>query len=1010
MVSTLAAGSHSLTAVYGASSSSKVTQVVNRASTTTSLTSLAAQTAFGQSVTFTATIAPATATGTVMFKEGSTTLGTSPLSGGQAILTVTTLAAGQHLLTAAYSGDSNDTASTSNVLTQTVNGVVSAASCAPGFSYVSGQGQPSPVTCQFGAIAPAAFTVTTTAPWLVVNPPSGQLGPVPSLFAISVAPSGLTAGSYSGSFTIGGPQLGSLTIPVQLAVTTGSTGTLVATPLALFFTYQLGANSPPSQTLTVSSTNGTQLPFSVSADGGAWLNPGVNLGTTPQPFNVIVNPIGLGPNTYTGRLTISSPGVPPVEVDVTLTVTAQGTPQLGVDSSPVNLSGLQGGRPASAQIQVANAGGNILAFMASTSSGAWLNVSPASGSIDNSTPASLTVTADPTSLAVGTYQGAVTVVGPDRTATIPVTFSVTSSSPVILLSQAGLSFTAALQGGAPLPQQIGILNVGNGSVDWSATASTLSGGNWLQLSTTGGTVQQPYLDVSLTNVSIDPTVLATLTPGDYYGQIQVTGQAVNSPQLVTVILTVLAAGLDPGPEVHPSSIIFTGDAGVSPDAQNVTIGIRKPDGDQFISGHIGNSYSYSPNSTMVLPNQPVSLQVVPDFSALAPAEIDRGTITLQFSDGTVRVIGLLTVVAPSDAGSSRLGAQATSSCSTLNLQWRTPSPPNFTVGLGRAQTLELQIVDNCGNLIIPKDATSASVQATFSNKDADLRLVHVGNGVWTGTWKPVNPSPGPVAVAVTAFNSTASVLQSGQSSPLFATVVPGNTPLVTAGGVQQAASYVLGAPIAPGTLITLKGLNLADADSATSDQPLPTLWNGTQVFLGTEALPLLYAGMGQVNVQVPYDVPVNTPFQVTVQRDNVQSLPEQLVIAPAQPGIFTADKSGAGQGVIYRSDGSSLAQPGSPATAGEMISIYCTGLGTVTPPVPAGTPPPDSPVSVTDNAVTVTIGGQDGQATVGTLVPGQPGVYRVLATVPAGVSGDTLPVVVTVAGQASPAVVTMAVQ
>jgi uncharacterized protein (TIGR03437 family) len=42
-------------------------------------------------------------------------------------------------------------------------------------------------------------------------------------------------------------------------------------------------------------------------------------------------------------------------------------------------------------------------------------------------------------------------------------------------------------------------------------------------------------------------------------------------------------------------------------------------------------------------------------------------------------------------------------------------------------------------------------------------------------------------------------------------------------------------------------------------------------------------------------------------------------------------------------------------------------------------------------------------------VAGQPGVYQVTAIVPYGVSGDTVPVVVTVAGQASQAV-TMAVQ
>src|SRR5205807_7097862 len=135
---------------------------------------------------------------------------------------------------------------------------------------------------------------------------------------------------------------------------------------------------------------------------------------------------------------------------------------------------------------------------------------------------------------------------------------------------------------------------------------TPSGCNWLQISATSGAVQQPYLDVSLINISIDPVVLGTLSAGDYYGQIQVAGPAINSPQLVTVILTVLAPGLDPGPEVVPSSLIFTGLAGVSPDAKSVAIGIRKPNGDQYISGHIGGGFTYSPASSAVQPNQPTS--------------------------------------------------------------------------------------------------------------------------------------------------------------------------------------------------------------------------------------------------------------------------------------------------------------------------------------------------------------------------------------------------------------------
>jgi uncharacterized protein (TIGR03437 family) len=602
--------------------------------------------------------------------------------------------------------------------------------------------------------------------------------------------------------------------------------------------------------------------------------------------------------------------------------------------------------------------------------------------------------------------------------TIPVTFSIPLAAPAILVSQSGLGFTAAAQGGAPLPQPLAILNVGNEVLNWSALASTLSGGKWLQLSASSGTVVRPYRDVSQIMVSIDPTVVAGLAPGDYYGQIQIsdaTNSAINTPQLVTVILTVQDAGTDPGPQVTPSSLIFTGQAGLSPAPQSVTLGIRKAVADNYLSGKIGLGFDYAPVSALVQPNQPSSLQVIPDFSQANPGDINRGTITLQFSDGTVRNISLLTVVAPAPGSL----AQASSSCQALNVQWREPQPPTFTAVQGQAQTLEVQVVDSCGNLVGPSNPTAASVTATLSNNDPPVTLVHISNGVWRATWKAQHSTTQPVKIVVAAFNSTGSLLQTGNASTIYGTVVPGSTPLVTAGGVQHSASQLLGVPIAPGALIALNGLNLADGQGNATGLPLPAQLNGTQVFMGTEALPLLNTDIGQVNVQVPYDVPVNTQFQVTLQKDSLQSLPEQLIVALAQPGVFTVNKIGSGPGVIFRSDGVTLAQPTScnasdyagcaPATAGETISIQCSGLGRVSPAVPAGTAPPDSPISTTDNPVSVTIGGLDGLATNGTLIPGRPGVYQVLATVPAGVSGDQIPVVVTVAGQSSPPV-TMAVQ
>jgi uncharacterized protein (TIGR03437 family) len=1032
------AGTHSLTAVYGgdlndaASTSAALTQTVNLIVTSTSLATSANPSASGLPLTLTASVAQSnanfpggiipvslTATGTVTFMDGSSSLGSAALSNGTASLTLTTLSIGTHSLTAVYSGDTYDAPSTSSNVNEIINGISPVAPCSPIFSYTIGQNAPSPVVCQFTAITAASFSVTTTASWLQVGPSSGSLGPAPASFSISVNPAGLAAGPYSGSFTISGPQLGSATVTAQLNVAPGAASMLFVTPPSLSFNYEQNSQAPATQAITVSSANGIQAPFSVTANGGSWLVAGVNGGSTPEPFNVIVVPIGLAPNTYNGTLTISSPGVPPVTVNVTLTVTAPVPPQLNVDAPTLSLSALGGGSPVTAQGQVSNAGGGVLNFTATASGGNWLSVSPGSGVVDNTATSttessvSVTITADPTSLSPGTYEGSVTVAGGGATFTIPVTFSVASPAPVILLSQSGLTITAVAQAGAPLPQQVGILNVGSGALNWTATFVPVSGGNWLLLSSAGGTVQTPYLDVNLLTASIDPGVLGGLAAGNYYGQIQITdptGQAVNSPQVVTVILTVLAPGSDPGPEIQPSGLIFTGQAGSSPPAQNVMIGIRKAATDQFITGTIGSGFKYTPSSSSLQPSQPVTMQVTPDFSAVNPGDIGRGTITLQFSDGTARNISLLTVVAPPQTGSARFGPRTSNNCSTLELQWRTPSTAIFNVVQGQGQTLQVQVVDACGNLIGPSNPKAASVNVAFSDHDPDLSLVHIGNGVWSGTWKPgVNLPSGPVTVVATAFNSTGQALQSGSSSPLTANVsATPFTPLVTAAGVQQAASYVKGQPIAPGTLITLQGLNLADASSNVSDLPYPTAWNGAQVFMGTEPLPLLFAASGQVNVQVPYDVPVNTQFQVTVQRDSYQSLPEQLVIAAAQPGIFTADATGSGQGEIF--DAGTLAAPGSPAAAGDTITILCTGLGTVTPSVPAGTPPPDSPVSTTDNAVSVTIGGLDGQASFGTLVPGQPGVYQVTAVVPAGVSGPSVPVVVTVAGQSSPPQVTMAVQ
>jgi len=126
-------GTHDISVRYGGSidflpETTDITQSVDTIPTTTVLTT-SSTTVYGSPVTLTATTTPGSTalggpSGTVTFRDGTTTLGTAPFAAagtdGVATLTVTTLGAGTHSISASYSGDPTFGTSDSNVVTQTV--------------------------------------------------------------------------------------------------------------------------------------------------------------------------------------------------------------------------------------------------------------------------------------------------------------------------------------------------------------------------------------------------------------------------------------------------------------------------------------------------------------------------------------------------------------------------------------------------------------------------------------------------------------------------------------------------------------------------------------------------------------------------------------------------------------------------------------------------------------------------------------------------------------------------
>lgn len=209
-------------ASFAPSTSSATTVNVAKAPTTTTLTVIPIASAFGQSVTLTATVAPTTSglgtpTGTVEFLNGSSEIETIRMTNGVATLTTSALPVGNDSITALYESDNTFASSTSKA-------VVAAVSAVP----------------------------TTTT--LAVSPTQPSLGQTVDLTA-TVAPAGTNTGTPTGTVTFldGASVLGTSSVNSSGVATLATTG-LVGGSNALTARYNTDGNFATSTSPVVSVT------------------------------------------------------------------------------------------------------------------------------------------------------------------------------------------------------------------------------------------------------------------------------------------------------------------------------------------------------------------------------------------------------------------------------------------------------------------------------------------------------------------------------------------------------------------------------------------------------------------------------------------------------------------------------------------------------------------------------------------------------------------------------------
>ena len=386
---------------------------------------------------------------------------------------------------------------------------------------------------------PLTFSIATSTTaggnWLSVSTNSAA---TPATFTVAVAPAGLAAGSYNGTITLTAAGAGNSPVAIGMTLVVSASALLVVSPGSLVFDVAAGTAGSVVRSVSLISTDGTPLSFTVSSStsaGGGWLLVGPQSGSTPSTLNISVNASGLSTGSYTGSVAVTA--AVSANSPQTIAVTVRVAAAAAIAASPGSLSFTQatgGAPPALANLAITSSGGAVsfTAGATTSSGGNWLSVTP-SGAV---TPATLSVLANGGGLVPGSYSGLITIVSAEASNS-PLNITVTLTVGATLASSAtSLAYSFQIGSSTPASQTISLSASGGVALEFTAAASTTSG-NWLAVSPASGATPATL------NVSVNPAGLAA---GTHDGAITIASTgAVTSPLRVTVRLVVTAAPIVP---------------------------------------------------------------------------------------------------------------------------------------------------------------------------------------------------------------------------------------------------------------------------------------------------------------------------------------------------------------------------------------------------------------------------------------------------------------------------------
>jgi len=215
--------------------------------------------------------------------------------------------------------------------------------------------------------------------------------------------------------------------------------------------------------------------------------------------------------------------------------------------------------------------------------------------------------------------------------------------------------------------------------------------------------------------------------------------------------------------------------------------------------------------------------------------------------------------------------------------------------------------------------------------------------------------------------------------------------------IGNVASYAVnGTP--PGSVFALFGVDLASKEAPAISVPLPTTLASTTVTVNGAQVPLFYVSPGQIDAQMPWEIPGGAVASVVVTNGTATSNAAAVYVpATGTPGLSVYNTNRA---VVTNADGS-VNSTTSPASIGDEVVAWFTGGGPVqaagTLVTGAGAPNGLSPITGT---YSVTVGTAQAMVDYIGLTPGSVGLYQVNFVVPP-VDKGTYPLQINIAGQLS---------